>query len=55
MQWPTPGKRGAAEQPVQLAKRQRRRELRNRNLKLHKVFEAGDIPEALEEKIEAYL
>ena len=51
--WPTLGKRAIApaEQPT---KKARRRELRNRNLKLHLVFEAGDIPEALEEKIAAY-
>ena len=53
--WPTLGKRGAIAKPAeQPTKKARRRELRNRNLKLHLVFEAGDIPEALEEKIAAY-
>ena len=55
MEWPTLGKRGAIAKPTeQPTKKARRRELRNRNIKLHLVFEAGNIPEALEEKIEAY-
>ena len=58
MEWPTLGKRGAIAKPTepveQPTKKARRRELRNQNLKLHLVFEAGDIPEALEAKIEAY-
>ena len=54
--WPTLGKRGAIAKPAEPpTKKARRRELRNRNLKLHLVFEAGNIPEVLEEKIEAHL
>ena len=55
--WPTLGKRAIAkptEPAEQPTKKARCRELRNRNIKLHLVFEAGNIPEALEEKIEAY-
>ena len=53
--WPTLGKRGAIAKPAeQPTKKARRRELRNRNLKLHLVFEAGGIPEVLEKKIESY-
>ena len=54
MEWPTLGKRAIAKPTEQPTKKARRRELRNRNIKLHLVFEAGNIPEALEEKIEAY-
>ena len=53
--WPTLGKRDAIAKPAERpTKKARRRELRNRNLKLHLVFEAGNIPEVLEEKIAAY-
>ena len=54
MEWPVLGKRPSAAPTQQLAKRQRRRELRHWYLRMHLLLQAARTPEVLDEKIEAY-